>query len=346
MQVFESLDIPMKFTNPVLTIGNYDGVHIGHRTIIEIVKGKAREIGGTPMLMTFHPHPLHVLRPDKELPSITPVEEKKRLIEEAGVEVLIIVPFNQEFSQITPEAYVKDILVGKLGIRGLVVGYDFRFGKGGRGDIEGMKKYAEAYGFFLEVVNAVTIGGEKVGSNKIRKLLQSGEVDKANLLLGRPYMISGAVVHGEGRGRAFGFPTINMKTDFDLVPPNGVYISEVDFQGNLPSEHGEREGEAGYPLAGGALPQEGATRAPLTAIGGERLQSVTNIGYNPTFGGQERSIETFILDYGRDLYGENVRLFFHVKLREEIRFENVEELRKQIERDVSAARDYFAKHVV
>jgi riboflavin kinase/FMN adenylyltransferase len=309
MQVFESLDVPVTVTNPVLTIGNYDGVHIGHRTIIEIVKGKAREIGGTSMLMTFQPHPLHVLRPDKELPSITPVKEKIRLIEEAGIEVLLIVPFTQEFSQITPEAYVKDILVGKLGIRGLVVGYDFRFGRGGRGDMEGMKKYAESHGFFLEVVNAVTIGGEKVGSNKIRKLLQNGEVDKANLLLGRPYMIRGAVVHGEGRGRAFGFPTINMKTDFDLVPPNGVYISEV-------------------------------------MVGRERLQSVTNIGYNPTFGGQERSIETFILDYGRDLYGQDVRLFFHVKWREEVRFENAEELRKQIERDVNSARDHFAKHAV
>ena len=256
--------------------------------------------------MTFHPHPLHILRPDKELPSITPIEEKKRLVEEAGIEALVIIPFTREFSQVTPEAYVKDILIGKLGIKGLVVGYDFRFGKGGRGDIEGMKKYAETYGFFVEVVNVVTIGAEKVGSNKIRKLLQSGEIDKANMLLGRPYMIIGKVIRGEGRGRAFGFPTINLKTDFDLVPPNGVYISEV-------------------------------------AIGERRLQSATNIGHNPTFGGQERTIETFIFDYDGDLYGEDVRLFFHPKLREEVRFENVSELRQQIERDVSAARDYFAK---
>ncbi len=309
MQVFESLDFTVKFANPVLTIGNYDGVHIGHRTIIEVVKGMALEIGGTPMLMTFHPHPLHVLRPDKELPSITPIEEKKRLIEEAGIEVLVVVPFTQEFSHVTPEAYVRDILIGKLNIKALVVGYDFKFGKGGRGDIEGMKRYAEAYGFSLEVVNAVTIGGEKVGSNKIRKLLQNGEVDKADLLLGRPYMISGEVVHGEGRGRAFGFPTINMQTRFDLVPPNGVYISEV-------------------------------------MLGGKRLHSVTNIGYNPTFGGQRRAIETFILDYDGDLYGENVRLFFHGRLREEVRFGSVEELRKQIERDVKSARDYFAKRSI
>ena len=306
MQVFESLDLPVKFPNPVLTIGNYDGVHVGHRAIIEITKGKAREMGGTSMLMTFYPHPLHVLRPDKELPSITPLEEKKRLIEEAGVEVLLIVPFTEEFSHVTPEDYVKDILVRRLDIKGLVVGYDFRFGRGGRGDIEGMKKYAEAYGFFVEVVSAVTIGGEKVGSNKIRRLLQSGDIDRANLLLGRPYMVSGKVIRGEGRGRAFGFPTINLKTDFDLVPPNGVYISEV-------------------------------------VIGNQRLQSATNIGYNPTFGGQERTIETFIFDYDGELYEKNVRLFFHVKLREEVRFENVDELRQQIERDVAAAREYFAR---
>jgi len=306
MQVFESLDLPVKFPNPVLTIGNYDGVHVGHRTIIEITKGKAREMGGTSMLMTFYPHPLHVLRPDKELPSITPLEEKKRLIEEAGVEVLLIVPFTEEFSHVAPEDYVKEILVRRLGIKGLVVGYDFKFGRGGRGDIEGMKKYAEAYGFFVEVVSAVTIGGEKVGSNKIRKLLRSGDIDKANLLLGRPYMVSGKVIRGEGRGRAFGFPTINLKTDFDLVPPNGVYISEV-------------------------------------VVGDQSLQSATNIGYNPTFGGQERTIETFIFDYDGELYGKDVRLFFHVKLREEVRFESVSELRQQIERDVTAAREYFAR---
>jgi len=306
MQVFESLDLPAKFPNPVLTIGNYDGIHVGHRTIIEIVKGKAREMGGTPMLMTFHPHPLHVLRPEKELPSITPVAEKKRLIEEAGIEVLLILPFTEELSQLSPEAFVREILIGKLGIKGLVVGYDFKFGRGGRGDIDGMKRYARSYGFFVEVVSVVTIGGEKVGSNKIRKLLQSGEVDKANLLLGRPYMVSGEVVHGEGRGRAFGFPTINLKTDFDLVPPNGVYVSEV-------------------------------------VIGGKRFQSATNVGCNPTFGGRERTIETFILDYDDDLYGENVRLFFYVKLREEVRFENVSGLRMQIERDVAAARDYFTR---
>jgi riboflavin kinase/FMN adenylyltransferase len=306
VQLFESLNLPHRFANPVLTIGNYDGVHVGHRTIIDIVKLKAREIAGTAMLMTFHPHPLQILRPDKELPSITPIQEKMRLIDEAGIEVLLMVPFSEEFSQVSPESFVRDILIGKLGIKGLVVGYDFRFGRGGRGDIEGMRKYAQLFGFFVEVVDAVTIGGEKVGSNRIRKLLQLGEVEHANLLLGRPYMISGAVVKGKGRGRTFGFPTINLKTDFNLIPSNGVYISQVEYQG-------------------------------------KKLPSVTNIGHNPTFGGQERTIEAFILDYDGDLYGQAMRFFFCRKIRDEIRFNDVSELQAQIERDVSAAREYFAE---
>ena len=305
MQLFESLNLPRRFPNPVLTIGNYDGVHVGHRTIIDIVTLKAREIAGTSMLMTFHPHPLQILRPDKELPSITPIQEKRRLIEETGIEVLLMVPFSEEFSQVSPESFVKEILIGKLGIKGLVVGYDFRFGRGGRGDIEGMRKYAASHGFFLEVVDAVTIGGEKVGSNRIRKLLQLGEVEHANLLLGRPYMISGEVVQGKGRGRTFGFPTINLKTDFNLIPPNGIYISQVEYQG-------------------------------------KKLPSVTNIGHSPTFGVQERTIETFILDYDGDLYGQATRLFLHRKIREEVRFNDVSDLRAQIERDVAAAREYFA----
>lgn len=306
MQLFESLDLPGKFRNPVLTIGNYDGIHLGHKTIIEIVKRKAAEIDGTSMLMTFNPHPLQVLRPEKAPHWITPVQEKVALIEQTGIDVLLIVPFTEQFSLISPEAFVRDILLGKLGVRDVVVGYDFRFGRGGRGDIEGMRRYAQSYGFSVEVVEAVTIGEEKVSSNRIRRLLQHGEVEHAALLLGRPYTITGEVVQGKGRGKTFGFPTINLKTDASLVPPNGVYISEAECEGR-------------------------------------RHPSVTNIGNNPTFDAQERTIETFILDYEGDLYGQAARLFLHRRVRDEVRFNNVEELTKQIERDVAVARAYFAE---
>ena len=303
MKIFESLEITEKFRNPVLTIGNYDGIHLGHRTIIEVVKQRAAEISGTPMLMTFHPHPLQIVRPEKELPSIAPLEERKALIEEAGVDVLFIVPFTREFSQVPAEVFVRDILVGRIGLKGLVIGYDFTFGKGGSGNPELLGKLARNYGFFLEVVEAVTINGEKVGSNKIRKLVREGELDKANAFLGRPYMIKGEVVRGRGRGRQIGFPTINLKTDFALIPKQGVYVSELEWQG-------------------------------------KRYPSVTNIGYSPTFGENEFSIESYLLDFDGELYGAEVKLFFLHRLRSEMKFESVDVLRKQIQEDVEAAWQY------
>ena len=303
MKIFESLEITEKFRNPVLTIGNYDGIHLGHRTIIEVVKQRAAEISGTPMLMTFHPHPLQIVRPEKELPSIAPLEERKALIEEAGVDVLFIVPFTREFSQVPAEVFVRDILVGRIGLKGLVIGYDFTFGKGGSGNPELLGKLARNYGFFLEVVEAVTINGEKVGSNKIRKLVREGELDKANAFLGRPYMIKGEVVRGRGRGRQIGFPTINLKTYFALIPKQGVYVSELEWQG-------------------------------------KRYPSVTNIGYSPTFGENEFSIESYLLDFDGELYGAEVKLFFLHRLRSEMKFESVDVLRKQIQEDVEAAWQY------
>ena len=304
MKVFESLDISETFVNPVLTIGNYDGIHLGHRTIIEVVRMKAAELGGTTMLMTFNPHPLQILKPEKGLPSIAPLEEKKALIEETGIDVLFIVPFTPAFSQIGAEDFVKDILVRRLGIKGLVIGYDFAFGKGGGGKPETLARLAQSCGFFLEVVEPVTIDGEKVGSNRIRKLVREGDLERANAFLGRPYEIKGDVVKGRGRGRQIGFPTINLRTDFALIPKQGVYISEVQWQG-------------------------------------KRYPSVTNIGYSPTFGENEFSIETYLLDFKGEAYGEKVSVLFLHRLRDEMKFGSVEELKTRIGADVQTAREYF-----
>jgi riboflavin kinase/FMN adenylyltransferase len=304
MRVFESLDISETFVNPVLTIGNYDGIHLGHRTIIEVVRMKAAELGGTTMLMTFNPHPLQILKPEKGLPSIAPLEEKKALIEETGIDVLFIVPFTPAFSQIGAEDFVKDILVHRLGIKGLVIGYDFTFGKGGGGKPETLARLAQSCGFFLEVVEPVTIDGEKVGSNRIRKLVREGDLDRANAFLGRPYEIKGDVVKGKGRGRQIGFPTINLRTDFALIPKQGVYISEVQWQG-------------------------------------KRYPSVTNVGYSPTFGENEFSIETYLLDFKGEAYGAKVSVLFLHRLRDEMKFGSVEELKTRIRADVQTAREYF-----
>jgi riboflavin kinase/FMN adenylyltransferase len=306
MRIFESLDFSERFVNPVLTIGNYDGLHLGHKRIMERIQEKARDLNGTSMLMTFHPHPLTILRPDKFIGLITPLHIKKRLIEEAGIDVLIIIPFTDDFRDITPEAFVNNLLVKKLGIKGLIVGYDFKFGKEGKGNVEFLAVHSTEYDFFFEIQGAITFDGEKIGSNRIRKMIQEGDVGKAALHLDRPYMIEGTVVKGEGRGRTIGFPTINLKTEFPLIPKRGVYITDVD-------------------------------------VGGKRYPAVTNIGYNPTFDGQSLTIETYILDFSGDLYDRNIALYFLERVRDEVRFSSVDELKERIWKDVEAAREYFTK---
>ena len=305
MQVFESFDIREKFDSPVLTIGNYDGIHIGHRRIIERVKEKARELSGTSMLMTFDPHPLHVLRPDRELAPITPLAEKKRLISEAGIDVLFITSFTAEFARIEPDSFITSILVDKLAIKGLVIGYDFRFGRLGKGDIASLREAGRTLGFFVEVVDAVTLEGEKVGSNRIRNLVSAGDVSKAAKLLGRHFAVEGTVIRARGRGKTIGYPTINLETDYALIPKNGVYVTEAE-------------------------------------IDGHRWGAVTNIGYNPTFEqGQVRSIETFILDFKGDLYDKKVRLHFLERIRDEMKFESADELVDRIAKDVETGRACF-----
>jgi riboflavin kinase / FMN adenylyltransferase len=304
MKTFESLNNFDHFPNSVLTIGNYDGIHLGHKQIIERVRARAAEISGTSMLMTFNPHPLSVLRPDNHLGLITPINLRKRIIEDSGIDVLLLLPFTDEFRFTGPEAFVKDILIEKLGIKGLVVGYDFKFGKEGKGNTDILKNLSGQYGFFFEAVDAITLNNEKIGSNRIRKLIMAGDVKKAELFLGRPYSIEGNVLKGYGRGGDIGFPTINIETEFEIIPKNGVYISEVE-------------------------------------VDDKKFRSVTNIGYNPTFNNQDRSIETFILDFSDNLYGKGVALHFHERIRDEIKFSNVDELKHRIGMDVNAARSFF-----
>jgi riboflavin kinase/FMN adenylyltransferase len=307
MRVITSLEFFEKFSNPILTIGNYDGLHLGHLRIIERINAKARDMQGTSMLMTFRPHPLTLLRPDKFIGLITPLRVKQRLIEDAGIDVLFIIPFTDEFRHIRPEAFVKDLLVEKLGIKGLIVGYDFKFGKEGKGNVDYLASRSTEYGFFFGIQEAITLDGEKVGSNRIRKMIQEGDVRKAALHLGRPYMIEGMVVKGDERGRTIGFPTINLKTDFPLIPKRGVYITEVE-------------------------------------IDGKKFPAVTNIGYNPTFDGQRLTIETHILEFSQDLYGRGIALHYLDRIRDEVKFDSVDELKEKIWKDVEIARAYFKNH--
>jgi len=217
---------------------------------------------------------------------------------------MFIIPFTDEFHLISPESFVENILVQKLGIKGLIVGYDFKFGKGGKGNVEYLAAKSTQYGFFFDIQEAITLDNEKVGSNRIRRMIQEGDVKKAGLHLGRPYMIGGTVMAGDGRGRTIGFPTINLQTEFPLIPGRGVYVSSVE-------------------------------------IGGKRLPAVTNIGFNPTFDGQSLTIETYIMDFSQDLYNQKVALYFLDRIRDEVKFSSVDELKDRIRKDVEIARAYF-----
>jgi len=304
MKIYEFLKDVEKYPNPVLTIGNYDGIHIGHKRIIERVKKRAQETDGTSMLMTFFPHPVSVVKPDKILCLITPLDVRKRLISETGIDVLFVLPFNEEFRQLTPRKFVEDILVKTIAIKELIVGYDFKFGQGGKGNTDLLRQLSTEYGFFFEVVEAITFNGEKIGSNRIRKLIMDGDTNKAESFLGRPYAIEGMVTHGDGRGKGLGFPTVNLKTDYELIPKDGVYVSKIEINGKI-------------------------------------FPSVTNIGYNPTFGVNRRSIETHVLDYNGDLYGSYITLYFYEMIRGEIRFESIDALKERIGADIDIARRYF-----
>lgn len=304
MKIFRSFDGTGRFPGPVLTIGNYDGVHIGHKRIIERVVEKAREVSGTPMLMTFSPHPHSVLKPDSYIRLITPLHLKERLVAENGIEVMFVIPFDEQLRSISPASFIEDVLIGKLGISGVIVGYDFRFGKGGVGDVNMLREYSQEKGFYFDVVDAITIDEEKIGSNRIRRLIMDGNVKKANDLLDRHHVVEGVVVHGVSRGKSMGFPTINFETVFELIPGNGVYITEVEFEGR-------------------------------------KWPSVTNIGFNPTFDGKKLLVETHILNYSGDLYDHDVAIYFHRRIREERKFGSMEELKERITLDVSIAREYF-----
>lgn len=309
MKIFYSVNDIERFSSPVLTIGNYDGVHIGHQMIIKRVIEVAGSIGGTPMLMTFHPHPLSILRPERHLGLLMPFYIKKRFIEEYGIEVLIAMEFTDILRNTMPEAFVNDILIEKLGIKALIVGYDFKFGRGGLGNTETLKNMCSSKGIYFEAVGAVTLDGDKVGSNRIRRLILEGNVHRASQLLGRPYFIEGKVIGGEKRGRTLGYPTINLDTSFDIIPRQGVYISEI-------------------------------------GISLDRFPSVTNIGYNPTFNGKKMTIESFILDFDEDIYGKDITLYFHDHIRDEKRFNSPEELKEQISKDVDKAKEFFNKKVI
>ncbi len=294
-------DFKRSFRNPVMTIGNFDGVHLGHREIFRRVTEKAREISGESIVYTFDPHPVEVLAPERKPLLITPLEEKLRLIGEQGLDVAICAPFTEKFASQPPEDFVKNILYDQIKIRHIFVGHDFTFGKNRRGNIALLKQLGTKWGFHAEMIEAVRLEGTVVSSTRIRELVARGEMAEAKKLLGRFYALTGKVIHGHGRGsRKLGFPTANLKPTGMLFPKPGIY-------------------------------------AVWATLAGDRFEGVANLGYNPTFHDQKFSIEVHLLSFDRDIYGESLRVDFVRRLRDEVKFHGPEELIAQIKKDIAQA---------
>jgi len=297
---------PRPLPRVVLTLGNFDGVHLGHQAIIRRATDEARALGGQPVVLTFEPHPIAVLAPDRAPPLLQSLHDRLAMLRELGVEVTVLQRFTREFAALTPEEFVRGFLLRHLEIVQVVVGYSVNFGRDRAGSAATLEALGAEDGFAVDVVGPVTAAGEQVSSSVLRRVLGAGDMRRARELLGRWYGLRGRVVVGDRRGRTLGFPTANLHLGRRLLlPPDGVY----------------------------------AVWVPLD---GRRRPGVLNIGERPTFGGARRTVEVHLLDFSGDLYGRWLRVEFVERLRGEKRFAGVDGLRSAIAADIARARDVLA----
>jgi len=303
MKIIRGLQDIAKFElkDPVVTLGNFDGVHLGHQEIFKQVVAWALSTGGSSAVFTFEPHPLKVLSPQRSPKLLSTFREKMEQIEASGMDAVICAKFTHEFASQHPEDFVKDVLVDTVGIRHLFVGHDYAFGKDRKGDITFLRDAGSRHGFDVHVIGPVQVEGITVSSTKIRQLVMDGEVCLASKLLGRPYSIEGTVIHGRSRGHDLGFPTANITTPNELPPREGVYAVSVHCEGKI-------------------------------------YMGAANIGKNPTFGEEQPSYEVHLLDYRGDLYGKFLKIKFIKRVRDEFRFKSVDELVAQINKDIELVR--------
>ena len=305
MEIFRHInDRGLSVRASVATLGNFDGIHLGHQALIQSTVGDARRLGIVSVILTFEPHPLKVLVPERAPKLILTHKDKMQLLQSLGMDIVVVQNFDSSFANIEAEEFVRRFLVECLKIKKVWVGKDLRFGRGRRGGVDDLIHWGEAMGFEVEVVEPVVVQGVRVSSSRIRQLLAEGRVDDVEPMLGRYHFVSGRVVSGHRRGRELGFPTANISPRTEVLPGDGIY-------------------------------------ATLFRFGAKKLLSVSNIGINPTFGDGPRTVETFILDFNADIYGQPVKLFFVKRIREEKKFASADRLIEQMSVDVACARAIF-----
>jgi riboflavin kinase/FMN adenylyltransferase len=314
MRLFHGTDNAGIQRPTVLTLGVFDGLHLGHQLIMRTVVERARAAGAVPTVITFDPHPRAVLHPESAPPLLQTFDQKIEGLGVLGIEQTIVVRFTKQFADQSAEDFIKDVVMDRLHAREVYLGKGFAFGHSRAGNIELLRRLGDELGFVAGEVPEVKLRGRRVSSSKIRELLARGQVNLARRMLGRPYGVEGRVERGSERGHQLGFPTANLHPHNRVIPRNGVYVTG-------------------------------------TLIDGRWRRSVTNIGLRPTFGdASEPSVETFVMNWDGDLYGDVVRVRFLYRLRDERRFSSVDELKRQINRDVSRAESYFeragTKHIL
>jgi riboflavin kinase/FMN adenylyltransferase len=298
MKVLHRLQDSAGLPFPIVTVGNFDGLHLGHRAVLKLVKQRAQELSGTVVVLTFDPHPLRVLAPELELRFLSDPEEKLALLEKAGVDVVVRLAFTREFAAQAPEEFMRVVLSEGLGARELYVGQDFRFGQGRRGTIQTLQEAAPRLGFTARVISPVLVNGVPVSSTRIRDFIQVGAVTQASDFLGRPYVLGGRVIRGEGRGAGLGYPTANLlPPQGRVLPQDGVYAAEVQLDAHV-------------------------------------FPAVTYIGKRPTFGPGAREIEAHLLVSSPDLYEREISVAFHERVRDDMVFDSPASLARQMARDV------------
>ena len=307
LRVYRGIEqIPPDFGPSALTIGNFDGVHVGHRFLMRQTAQLAAEGGWKASVLTFDPHPAYIVAPSKAPRLMTAIARRCELMQEDGIEQVLVLPFTAEIARLTPELFVEDLLVRRLGVKAVVVGEDFRFAAGQKGTAALLQSLGERFDFRVQLIQPILVRGERVSSSQVRRHVELGEVGRAARLLSRPYSLDGAVVPGEGIGRRQTVPTLNLAPDSEVLPASGVYVTCT------------RDLESG-----------------------RKWQSITNVGFRPTFNGQSLTIETFLLSALDPPSPRHIRVNFLWRVRDERKFDSPEALKAQIFRDVARANAYF-----
>lgn len=299
MKIYHHIDDFTPLPNAVVTIGTFDGVHQGHRQIIARIEELARQTGGETVILTFFPHPRMIIHPeDQSLKLISTIDERAALLEELGIDHLIITPFSRDFSNQTAEAYIRDVLVKKIGTRTIIIGYDHRFGKDRQGELKDLQTAGPLYGFNVIEIPEQDINHVAVSSTRIREALLKGDIEQANTFLGYPFFITGKVIRGNQIGRQLGYPTANLLVEegYKLIPADGIFSATVK-------------------------------------IGGETFKGMAYIGHRPTINGMTRNIEVNIFDFDRDIYNQTVQMNFHHFIRHDVKFSSLEGLKEQLAQD-------------